>query len=65
MTQDNDPLITRAQARPIYFGGIDRSTLARWEKSGKVPTPIHVSKRVVGWRRSTLEAWLEERSKAE
>ena len=64
MNQDNDPLIIRAQARLIYFGGIDRSTLAKWEKAGKVPPPIHVSKRVVGWRRSTLEAWIDGKASA-
>ena len=64
MTQDTDPLITRAQAIPVYFGGIDRSTLAKWEKAGKVPPPIHVSKRIVGWRRSTLEAWIAGKASA-
>lgn len=64
MNQDTDPLITRAQARQVYFGNIDRSTLAKWEKSGKVPPPIHVSKRIVGWRRSTLEAWIDGKASA-
>lgn len=61
---ENDPIITRAQARPIYFGGIDRSTLHKWEKEGKVPPPIHVSVRIVGWRRSTLEAWIDGKASA-
>lgn len=58
---EDDPIITRAQARPLYFGGVNRTTLQRWEKAGKVPPPIRISQRVVGWRRSTLEAWLESR----
>lgn len=53
-----DPVITRKQARETYFGGIGRETLWRWERDGKVPPPIRISRRVVGWRRSTLEALL-------
>lgn len=64
MTPANDPLITRAQARLIYFGGINRSTLIRWEQAGKVPPAIRISKRVVGWRRSTLEAWIDGKASA-
>lgn len=64
MTQANDPLITRAQARLIYFGGINRSTLLRWEQAGKVPPAIRISHRVVGWRRSTLEAWIDGKASA-
>jgi len=62
MDSQADPLITRAQARKLYFGGINRVTLYRWEKEGKVPPPIRVSEGVVGWRRSTLEALIKERA---
>lgn len=55
---DTDPFITRTQARKIYFGGVDRKTLWVWEKRGKVPPAIRLSRSVQGWRKSTLEAFI-------
>lgn len=63
-TQNDDPLITRKQARAQFFAGVSRSTICRWEKEGKLPPPIRVSTRVQGWRRSTLERLLAEREGA-
>lgn len=54
----HDPLITRAQARDL-LGGVSRRTLHNWERSGRLPPPLKLSSRVVGWRRSTLEAVLK------
>lgn len=62
--ETNDPLILRKDARKLYFAGIHRSTLVRWEKEGKLPPPIRVSARVQGWRRSTLERFLAELERA-
>ena len=41
------------------FGDIARNTLRNWELSGKLPPPVRLSDRVIGWRRSTIEALLE------
>lgn len=57
-TNDIDPLLTRTQVRAM-LGGIARNTLRNWEASGKLPPPVRLSERVIGWRRSTIEALLE------
>lgn len=57
-TNDIDPLLTRTQVRAM-LGGIARNTLRNWESSGKLPPPVRLSERVIGWRRSTIEALLE------
>jgi predicted DNA-binding transcriptional regulator AlpA len=56
----DDPFITRPQARREYFGGVHRCTILRWEKSGKLPPPIRLTAKTVGWRRSVLERVLAE-----
>jgi predicted DNA-binding transcriptional regulator AlpA len=53
----HDPLITRGQALEL-LGGVSRRTLYNWVQSGRLPPPVRLSPRVVGWRRSTLEALL-------
>lgn len=59
MDSTNDPLITRKQAATL-LGGVSRVTIFRWEKSGRLPAPIKVSPRVVGYRRSVIEALLKD-----
>ncbi len=54
-----DPFLSRTQVRAL-FGGIARNTLRNWELSGKLPPPVRLSDRVIGWRRSTIEALLEK-----
>ncbi len=58
-----DPIVTRKPARQM-LGGIDRETLRMWEASGRLPPPIRLSPRVIGWRRSTLEKFIRECSAA-
>ena len=41
--------------------GVSRSTLWRWVRAGLLPPAIKLGQRAVGWRRSTIERWLEER----
>lgn len=57
-TQEIDPLLTRTQVRAL-FGGIARNTLRNWELTGKLPPPVRLSTRVIGWRKSTIEAVLK------
>lgn len=57
-TQEIDPLLTRTQVRAL-FGGIARNTLHNWELTGKLPPPVRLSTRVIGWRKSTIEAVLK------
>ncbi len=58
---ENDPLVTRKEAQSM-FGGVSRRTIWDWEKKGKLPPPIRLSTRVIGWRRSTIEALLQKAS---
>jgi len=53
-----DPLIPRKDARAL-LGGIAKGTMQNWEKEGRLPPPIRLSARVIGWRKSVLEAVLE------
>lgn len=59
MSNEIDPLLTRTQVRAL-FGGIAPNTLRNWEISGKLPPPVRLSERVIGWRRSTIEVLLEK-----
>lgn len=52
--------IDKNNAAVNYFGCSPR-TLDRWISAGRVPKPIHLSARIVGWFPSTLEAWRRER----
>lgn len=56
--KENDRLVTRKEAQSM-FGGVSRRTIWEWEKKGKLPPPIRLSTRVIGWRRSTIEAVLK------
>ena len=58
---NHDPIILRKDARATHFANVSRSTLARWEAAGALPPIIRVSRRVQGWRKSTLDAFLAER----
>lgn len=58
MDNSSDPIILRKQARELYLAGIGKTTLWRWVRDGKLPPPIRLSRCVVGWRKSTLEAFI-------
>jgi predicted DNA-binding transcriptional regulator AlpA len=55
--QLTDPFIIRSKAAK-YLGGVTPSTLYRWVACGTLPPPIRISRKVQGWRRSTLDALL-------
>lgn len=38
--------------------GISKTTLWRWRRDKRLPPPIHLSSRVVGWRTADIEQWL-------
>lgn len=40
---------------------VSRFTIRGWVRRGKFPKPIPASEAVRLWRRSTVEAWLQER----
>ncbi|WP_443699791.1 helix-turn-helix transcriptional regulator [Pseudomonas sp.] len=52
--------LTEAASR---FAGCSDRTLARMITDGRIPQPIRLSPRVIGWREETLELWLKSREK--
>lgn len=41
--------------------GLSRSTIYQWMKDGKFPQPVALGTRIVAWRESDIEGWLESR----
>ncbi len=41
--------------------GLSRSTIYDWMKRGEFPQPIKLGARLVAWRESDVNAWLEAR----
>ena len=41
--------------------GLSKTTIWRMVKAGTFPPPVQLSPRAVGWRRSDIEKWLENR----
>ena len=41
--------------------GLSRSTIYDWMKRGEFPQPVALGARLVGWRESDIEAWLQAR----
>ncbi|EJL6719476.1 helix-turn-helix domain-containing protein [Vibrio alginolyticus] len=41
---------------------ISKVTVWRWRKEGRLPAACSISPRVVGWKRDTIELWLEEQT---
>lgn len=60
---EHDPLVLAPTARRLYFGGVNRSTLAEWIRAGKLPQPICLTPKTRGWRKSTLDRFLDDRTK--
>ncbi|WP_341776944.1 helix-turn-helix transcriptional regulator [Halothiobacillus neapolitanus] len=42
--------------------GASRSSVYLWVNAGIFPPPIKIGARAVGWRRSAVQKWLDERS---
>ncbi|ELA7315795.1 helix-turn-helix transcriptional regulator [Vibrio alginolyticus] len=56
-TQKKTRLFIRANELSETLG-ISLSTLWRYRKSGVIPAPIALGPRVVGWRTSDIQNWL-------
>lgn len=41
---------------------ISKVTVWRWRKEGRLPAACTISPRVVGWKRETIESWLDEQA---
>ncbi|WP_158008539.1 AlpA family phage regulatory protein [Vibrio cyclitrophicus] len=56
-TQNKTRLFIRANELSEALG-ISLSTLWRYRKSGVIPAPISLGPRIVGWRTSDIQNWL-------
>lgn len=41
--------------------GLSRSTIYAWMARGEFPQPVALGARLVGWKESDIQAWLEAR----
>ncbi|MDW1889579.1 helix-turn-helix domain-containing protein [Vibrio sp. Vb1574] len=41
---------------------ISKVTVWRWRKEGRLPAARAISPKIVGWKRETIERWLEEQT---
>lgn len=55
----NDKFLRQKDVAQIL--GISTTTLWRYRNAGIISQPIRLSDQVVGWRASTIEAWLEKK----
>ena len=61
----NPPTEPQAQVlRPreaARYVGLSRPTIDRWRKAGKFPKALQLGAQSIGWRRSDLDEWLNDR----
>ena len=43
------------------YVGLSRPTIDRWRKAGKFPKALQLGAQAIGWRRSDLDDWLNDR----
>lgn len=43
------------------YVGVSRPTIDRWRKAGKFPKALQLGVQSIGWRRSDLDEWLNDR----
>ncbi|HIF9261086.1 helix-turn-helix domain-containing protein [Photobacterium damselae subsp. damselae] len=53
-----NPLLSSADVAAIV--GRSPITIYRWMREGLLPPPIMVKGRVLGWRESVIDDWLEK-----
>lgn len=56
----NDRILRRKEVE--QFIGLSRSSIYEAMAQGEFPKPIRIGKRAVGWRQSTIDAWLAGRA---
>lgn len=57
MTEDR--ILRRRETLALI--GLSRSTLYEYMKIGQFPRPVKLGQRAVGWRLSSVDAWLSSR----
>lgn len=56
-----DRILRRPEVEQLI--GLSRSTIYEAIAQGEFPKPLRIGKRAVGWRQSTIDAWLAERAR--
>lgn len=41
---------------------VTKVTIWRWRKEGRLPPATAISPKIVGWKRETIEEWLDEQA---
>ncbi|PAV25205.1 hypothetical protein CF392_12265 [Tamilnaduibacter salinus] len=44
--------------------GLGRSTIYLWMRQGHFPRPFKIGPRAVAWKRSSIQAWMDQRGGA-
>jgi len=66
VNQNKSDLTLDALLSPSEFAqllGIGRRTFQSWRAAGKLPTPDLHEGKIIRWRRTTIQSWLDDRSK--
>jgi len=53
-------LLVRPREDRELLGGISRSTLWRYQKSGSFPSPVMMNHNILGWELSDIKIWIDE-----
>ena len=58
-----EPLGTQIVRMPevLRMTGLCRTTIWRWTKAGRFPAPVRLGSRHIGWQRSDVEKWINDR----
>lgn len=63
ISKGNDDYILRPREVAEMLN-VHTTTVWRWRRNGEFPEPIRLGPRICGWRRSTVDAWLDRQIEA-
>ena len=58
MDLESKPILRQKDIQKVL--GISKATLTRWRFAGRFPKPIRLGPRMLAWRRTDLEAWIDD-----
>lgn len=56
----DDPLISAPELAEQM--NVSTQTIRRWWKAGQMPAPRRFGRRVIRWRRSDIDEWIEQQA---
>ncbi len=60
----HDPLQIYNQKQLARLLGKNPATIYRWTRSGKLPRPVRVNGRIVGWPAGVIADWMDAKAVA-